>query len=197
MTPLRTYWIRRLGEGMLVLGLLLPALANAIEIDLATRLQQRGHVLMLRHAHAPGFGDPPQFKLDDCTSQRNLDASGRAQATAIGAWLRRQGVRDARVYSSQWCRSLETARLIGLGPVTPLPALNSFFEREQERMSSLVALNAFFARQPMDGPLIILVTHFVNIQAIAGFGVGSGEGVLLQRQAGKAPRVVGRIDFRP
>jgi len=181
---------------MLVLGLLLPALANAIEIDLATRLQQRGHVLMLRHAHAPGFGDPPQFKLDDCTSQRNLDASGRAQATAIGAWLRRQGVRDARVYSSQWCRSLETARLLDLGPVTPLPALNSFYEREHERMSSLVALNAFFARQPVDGPLIILVTHFVNIQAIAGSGVGSGEGVLLQLQAGKAPHGVGRVDFR-
>ena len=196
MTPLRTYWIRRLGEGMLLLGLLLPALANAIEIDLATRLQQRGHVLMLRHAHAPGFGDPPQFKLDDCTTQRNLDASGRAQATAIGAWLRRQGVRDARVYSSQWCRSLETARLLDLGPVTPLPALNSFYEREHERMSSLVALNAFFARQPVDGPLIILVTHFVNIQAIAGSGVGSGEGVLLQLQAGKAPHGVGRVDFR-
>lgn len=196
MTPLRTYWIRRLGAWMLLLGLLLPALANPSEIDLTTRLQQGGHVLMLRHAHAPGFGDPAQFKLDDCTTQRNLDASGRAQASAIGEWLRRQGVRHARVYSSQWCRSLETARLLDLGPVTPLPALNSFFEREQERMSSLVALNAFFARQPVDGPLIILVTHFVNIQAIAGSGVGSGEGVLLQLQAGKAPHGVGRVDFR-
>ena len=197
MTPLRTHWIRRLGAWMLLLGLLLPAHAHASEIDLATRLQQGGHVLMLRHAHAPGFGDPAQFKLDDCTTQRNLDASGRAQATAIGGWLRRQGVRQARVYSSQWCRSMETARLIDLGPVTPLPALNSFYEREQERMSRLVALNAFFARQPVDGPLVIMVTHFVNIQAVASSGVGSGEGVLLQLQAGKAPRVVGRVDFRP
>lgn len=196
MTPLRTYWIRRLGAWMLLLGLLLPALASASEIDLATRLQQGGHVLLLRHAHAPGFGDPVQFKLDDCTTQRNLDASGRAQATAIGEWLRRQGVRDARIYSSQWCRSLDTAQLLDLGPVSPLPALNSFYEREQERMSRLVALYAFFARQPVDSPLIILVTHFVNVQAIAGTGVGSGEGVLLQLQAGKAPRVVGRVDFR-
>lgn len=196
MTPLHTHWIRRLGEWTLLLGLLLPALANASEIDLAARLQQGGHVLMVRHAHAPGFGDPAQFKLDDCATQRNLDASGRAQAAAIGEWLRRQGVRDARVYSSLWCRCLETARLIDLGPVTPLPALNSFYEREQERMSSLVALNAFLARQPVDGPLIILVTHFVNIQAIAGSGVGSGEGVLLQLQAGKAPHGVGRVDFR-
>lgn len=196
MPPLRTHWIRRLGEWVLLLVLLLPALANASEIDLATRLQQGGHVLMLRHAHAPGFGDPSQFQLDDCATQRNLDASGRAQAAAIGEWLRRQGVQHARIYSSQWCRSLETARLLDLGSVTPLPALNSLFEREQERMSSLVALNAFFARQPVDGPLIILVTHFVNIQAIAGSGIGSGEGVLLQLQAGKGPHVLERVDFR-
>lgn len=197
MNRVQTSGFQLLGGWMLLLGALMSPPSTANEIDLATRLQQSGHVLMLRHAHSPGFGDPAHFKVDDCTTQRNLDAAGRAQATAIGEWLRRQGVRDARVYASQWCRSQETARLINLGPVTPLPALNSFFGREQERMSRLVALNAFFARQPVDGPLIILVTHFVNIQAIAGSGVGAGEGVLLQLQAGKAPHVVGRMDFRP
>ena len=196
MNRLLTRWNRWLCGWMLVLGVLTPTLATASDIDLATRLQQGGHVLMLRHAHAPGFGDPPGFELDDCATQRNLDASGRAQATAIGEWLRRQGVREAKVYSSQWCRSLETARLLNLGPVKPLPALNSFFERTHDRVSSLIALNAFFARQPADGPLIILVTHFVNIEAVAGFSVGSGEGVLLQLQAGAAPRVVGRVDFK-
>lgn len=195
MNRMRTAWFSWLAGWMLVLGGLTP-LATASEIDLAPRLQQGGHVLMLRHAHAPGFGDPPQFQLGDCATQRNLDDSGRAQATAIGAWLRRQGVREARVYSSQWCRSLETARLLNLGPVTPLPALNSFFERTHDRMSSLVALNAFFARQPADGPLLILVTHFVNIQAVAGFNAGSGEGALLQLQTGEAPRMVGRVDFK-
>jgi len=196
MNRLLTRWNRWLCGWMLVLGMLTQTLAIASDIDLATRLQQGGHVLMLRHANAPGFGDPPEFKLDDCATQRNLDASGRAQAAAIGEWLRRQGVREAKVYSSQWCRSLETARLLNLGPVTPLPALNSFFERTHDRVSSLIALNAFFARQPGDGPLIILVTHFVNIEAVAGFSVGSGEGMLLQLQAGAAPRVVGRVDFK-
>lgn len=196
MNRLRTSWFRWLGGWMLILGALMPPLSTASEIDLAARLQQGGHVLMLRHTHAPGFGDPPLFQLDDCATQRNLDASGRAQATAIGEWLRRQGVRDAKIYSSQWCRSLETARLLSLGPVTPLPALNSFFERTRDRMSSLVALNAFFARQPADGPLIILVTHFANIQAVVGAGVGSGEGVLLQLQKGDSPNAVGRVDFK-
>jgi len=196
MNRLLTRWNRWLCGWMLVLGVLTPTLVTASDIDLATRLQQGGHVLMLRHAHAPGFGDPPGFELDDCATQRNLDASGRAQAIAIGEWLLRQGVREAKVYSSQWCRSLETARLLNLGPVKPLPALNSFFERTHDRVGSLIALNAFFARQPADGPLIILVTHFVNIEAVAGFSVGSGEGVLLQLQVGAAPRVVGRVDFK-
>ena len=196
MNRLRTSGFRWLCGWMFLLGVLTSTLATASEVDLATRLQQGGHVLMLRHAHAPGFGDPPGFQLDDCATQRNLDASGRTQAAAIGEWLRRQGVREAKVYSSQWCRSLETARLLNFGAVTPLPALNSFFERTQDRVNSLVALNAFFARQPADGPLIILVTHFVNIQAVAGLSVGSGEGVLLQLQAGEAPRVIGRVDFK-
>jgi phosphohistidine phosphatase SixA len=180
-----------------MLGGLTATLANAGEPELATRLQQGGHVLMMRHAHAPGFGDPPGFKLDDCTTQRNLDSGGRAQATAIGDWLRRQGVREALVYSSLWCRNIETARLLDLGPVTPLPALNSFFEREQDRVGILVALNAFLTRQPIDGPLLILVTHFVNIEAVAGTGVGSGKAVLLQLQAGASPRVIGPVDFKP
>ena len=196
MNRWRTHWIRWFGGWMIVSGMLASTLATSSEIDLAARLKQGGHVLMLRHAHALGFGDPPEFQLDDCATQRNLDASGRAQATAIGEWLHRQGVWETRVYSSQWCRCLETARLLRLGPVTPLPALNSFFERTQDRLSSLVALNAFFARQPADGPLLVMVTHFVNIQAVAGYGVGSGEGVVLQLRAGEAPRVVGRVDFK-
>lgn len=173
------------------------ALAAASDTELAMRLQQGGHVLLLRHAEAPGFGGPPQFSADDCATQRNLDARGRAQAAAIGEWLRRHGVRDARVYSSQWCRCLETGRLLALGPVTPLPALNSLFDRAQERERSLAELNAFFAGQPADGPLLVLVTHFANIQAVTGSGVGSGEAVLLQLQASAPPRVVGRLDFKP
>jgi phosphohistidine phosphatase SixA len=197
MNDRRRRCVRWLVSGLLVLGMPASTLATAIEADHAARLQQGGHVLLLRHAEAPGFGDPPRFRLDDCSTQRNLDARGRAQAAAIGEWLRRHGVRDARVHSSLWCRCLETARLLDLGPVTPLPALNSLFGRTQARERSVAELNAFFAAQPADGPLLILVTHFANIQALTGSGPGSGEGVLLQLQAGAAPRVVGRLDFRP
>ena len=92
-------------------------------------LAKPGRVLMLRHAEAPGVGDPPGFRLDDCGTQRNLDDSGRRQARALGARLANAGVAAARVYSSQWCRCLETARLaFPKVTVEPYPALNSFFE---------------------------------------------------------------------
>ena len=81
----------------------------------------------MRHATAPGTGDPAEFQLDDCATQRNLSAVGREQARATGARLRAAGITSAEVYSSQWCRCLETARLLGLGEVLELPALNSFF----------------------------------------------------------------------
>ncbi len=165
--------------------------------DLIPRLQAGGHVLMLRHALAPGTGDPSGFRLGDCHTQRNLNDRGRDQARGIGAWLHAQGVSRARVFSSQWCRCLETAALLDLGPVTPLPALNSFFERPQERELRLAALRDFIARQPLDGELIILVTHYVTIAGLTGEGVSSGEAIVLTLTEGNPPGMVGSLNFTP
>ena len=150
---------------------------------------------MIRHALAPGNGDPPGFKIGNCSTQRNLDETGREQARNIGDWLRASGITTARVYSSQWCRCLETARLMDLGPVVELPALNSFYERIQDREPNLNALNDFISRQPANGDLIVLVTHFVTIGAVAGESVSSGKGVLLELSDAQDFKVVGRIDF--
>ena len=147
--------------------------------ELVDRMKAGGHILMIRHAMAPGNGDPSNFRIGDCKTQRNLDDSGRAQARKIGTWLRTRGIESARVYSSQWCRCLETADLIGLGPVHALRALNSFYERIQDREPTLRALNDFISRQPTDGHLIIFVTHFVTVGAMTGKSVSSGEGILL------------------
>ena len=160
-------------------------------------LTSGGHVLMLRHAYAPGTGDPANFRLDDCSTQRNLNDRGRAQAGAIGDWLRARGVTRARVFSSQWCRCLETAERLGLGPVTPLPALNSFFERPEDREPNLAALRRFLADQPRDGALIVLVTHFVTIAGLTGEGVGSGEAVVLDLGTGAPYPLIGRLAFGP
>jgi phosphohistidine phosphatase SixA len=159
------------------------------------QMPTKGHVLMIRHAVAPGSGDPETFRIGDCATQRNLDERGRDQARRIGAWLRANGVPAARVYSSQWCRCLETAARMDIGPVTELPALNSFFERPEDRAPNLAALQAFFERQPHEGDLIVLVTHYVTIAGVTGIGVSSGEGVLLKLADGGQLALVRRLSF--
>jgi phosphohistidine phosphatase SixA len=178
------------------LVLLLAVVADAAEPDrLVSQIKAGGRVLMIRHANAPGNGDPAHFLIGDCSTQRNLDMEGRLQARQIGQWLRNRGIGSARIYASQWCRCLETAELIGLGPIAELPALNSFFDRPQDREPNLSALRAFLAEQPADGPLIILVTHFVTISAITGEGVSSGSGVVARLTGGGSLEVAGRLDF--
>lgn len=179
--------------------LVAPALAFASGPAVAAgplplgELVKPGRVLLLRHALAPGIGDPTGFRLRDCSTQRNLDASGRSQAIKLGERLVRAGISRARVYSSQWCRCLDTARLLDLGPVMELPALNSFFERPQERDTNIAALRAFLAKLPADGPPVLLVTHQVTISALTGMFAASGGGVLLQLDGSLRPRVLGEI----
>lgn len=158
------------------------------------RLDEGGYVVMLRHATAPGGGDPENFRLGDCATQRNLSDEGRAEARRLGERLRAQGIASAEVYSSQWCRCLETAQLLDQGPVEPLPALNSFFSRPADRAPNLDALRRFLAGLPEDGPPVILVTHQVTISAITGRGAASGEAIILAADGTGRPPVVGTIE---
>lgn len=156
-------------------------------------LAKPGRLLLLRHANAPGNGDPPNFSLEDCATQRNLDPVGRAQALALGQRLVQAGVKQARVYSSQWCRCLDTARLLEMGPVEPLPALNSFYQRSQQREATLAALRAFLAGLPTGGSPVILVTHQFTINAFTGEGTVSGGGSLFELNGSGSPRLLGAI----
>jgi len=178
-------------------GLVALAMAgvDSDQAEMIERMKAGGHILMIRHALAPGTGDPANFRIGDCSTQRNLDDRGREQAGAIGKFLRSKGITSARVYSSQWCRCLETAELIKMGTVTELPALNSFYELTRDREPNLKALRKFIAEQPFDGVLVILVTHLVTISAIANEGVSSGEGVLLKLSRDAPYKIVGRLDF--
>jgi len=175
--------------------MLLTAAGVQADDRLADQMKTGGHVLMVRHAYAPGSGDPANFTIGDCSTQRNLNDEGRAQARRIGDWLRARGVDSARVYSSQWCRCLETAENMNLGIVAELPALNSFYEAPQDREPNLSALRAFLSKQPSDGNLIVLVTHFVTIAGITDVGVSSGEGVVLQLDGKGGFDVLGNLQF--
>lgn len=153
--------------------------ADSMDGNRLTSITGTGRVLIVRHALAPGTGDPHNFKIDDCFTQRNLDARGRKQALAMGEWLRSQGVERTRVYSSQWCRCKDTAELMKLGPVKELRALNSFYQRWEEKESNMQALRRFLSEQHVDETLIVLVTHQVTITALTGVYPTSGTGVLL------------------
>ncbi|MDF2780223.1 MAG: putative phosphohistidine phosphatase, SixA [Geminicoccaceae bacterium] len=170
-----------------------PAPAPAAdEAELFEALRTGRAALLLRHALAPGTGDPAEFRLDDCATQRNLSAAGREQARAIGERLRAQGIAQAEVYSSQWCRCLETARLLDLGSVTELPALNSFFGDRASADAQTAALRDFLSAGPRAAP-VVLVTHQVNITALTGQGARSGEIVVVALPFEGEGSVLGRI----
>jgi phosphohistidine phosphatase SixA len=142
-------------------------------------LRAGGVVALIRHARAPGTGDPPNFRLDDCATQRNLSAAGRAQARRIGEAFR--GVRVDRVLSSAWCRSLETAQL-AFGRTEVFAPLNSFFRQgdEPEQTQRTLAVIASWR-----GPgVLALVTHQVNITALTRDFPQEGEVLVLEPDSG-------------
>ena len=138
-----------------------------------------GTVAVMRHALAPGFSDPDNFDVKDCTTQRNLNDAGRDQARRIGAALRSRGLTFDKVYSSEWCRCQETAALLNIGSVTPLPALNSFFENRGNEPQQSAYMRKFLAKNA-SWQKLFLVTHQVNIWALAGYGTDSGEIIVVK-----------------
>lgn len=163
--------------------------------ELAAKLAEPGHIAMMRHALAPGTGDPANFALGDCATQRNLSEAGRRQARRTGDFLRGLGVREARVFSSQWCRCLETAELLDLGPVEPLPALNSFFRSRARGPEQTRELRETIAGMDLSRP-VVMVTHQVNITRLTDVFPSSGEIVVLRREADGDLAVLGTVDPR-
>jgi broad specificity phosphatase PhoE len=168
----------------------LPNLAIANDWE---ALERPGAVAIMRHALAPGTGDPAAFRLGDCATQRNLDERGRAQARAIGDAFRARGIVFDNVFTSQWCRTRETAELLDLGPVTEAPTLNSFFRDFSTREEQTGATRALVAAQ--EGRTL-LVTHQVNISALTGRSTRSGE-VLVIRLTETGADILGSILIAP
>ncbi|MCU0968208.1 MAG: histidine phosphatase family protein [Rubrivivax sp.] len=159
--------------------------------DAEALLRAGGVVIAFRHALAPGTFDPPQFRLGDCSTQRNLSDDGRVQARRIGAWFRDRGLKPARVRSSPWCRCVDTAELAFGGAETWAALGSPRGADEVTNAESLRALREAVAAAPR-GRFEAWVTHMFVLSALTGEGSSSGEGLVL-RTEGDRMRVLARI----
>ena len=173
---------RLLTVASVVSGLaVLPGRVEPVQAAPATALWDTlaagGQVVLIRHAEAPGVGDPANFTLGDCSTQRNLSAGGRAQSERLGETFRVHGVEVGQVLSSEWCRCVDTATL-AFGAVEPWPALNSFFRDASTDAAQTAEVRARVAAWTGPGTLV-LVTHQVNITALTNIFPASGEIIVL------------------
>jgi broad specificity phosphatase PhoE len=173
---------RQFTSTLLGLALGAPACLRAqvtpASADFWAQLRQGGNLLLMRHAlTVAGTGDPPNFRIGDCSTQRNLSDTGREQAKRVGAAFQREGIRLDEVRSSAWCRCVDTAEL-AFGSHSVWSPINSFFQQnsgEQQTREVLKALRPFKAPRNL-----VLVTHQVNISALTGSFTAMGE-ILLTR----------------
>lgn len=157
-------------------------------------LRGDGYVALIRHASAPGVGDPAGYRLDDCTTQRNLSDAGRATARALGDRFRAERVKVGKVVASQWCRSRQTAELMNLGPVEEVPGFNNVFVLRDQRDRITAEGRAVIAAWRGPGTLVV-GTHGDNIYELLGFNPREAEVVVVKPDVSEARkmRLIGRI----
>ena len=154
-------------------------------------LRVPGSIVVLRHSHAPGAFDPPDARLDDCSTQRNLDERGRAQARRIGEAFRQNGIAVGIVRSSPRCRCLDTARL-AFGRVEPWAALQGALRDTERRERQLAEIRAAIAAH-RTGPPLVLVTHGIVVSDLTGLRIAMGAFVVLRRSADGRHEPVGQL----
>ena len=154
-------------------------------------LRAPGSVVVLRHSYAPGAFDPPGARLDDCSTQRNLDENGRAQARRVGEAFRQRGLAVGTVLSSPRCRCLDTARL-AFGLAQAWEPLQGALRDTERRQRQLVEIRSAIAAH-RDGPPLVLVTHGSVVSDLTGLNIRMGALVLLRRAADGSHAVAGQL----
>jgi phosphohistidine phosphatase SixA len=189
--------VRTIQFALLIVFMLAGGAADAAD-DTApawTALRGDGHVALIRHASAPGpAGDPFDYKLDDCTTQRNLSEQGRTEARALGARFRMQQVKVGKVVSSQWCRCTQTAELMNIGPVDDAPTFNNAFVLTGTRDELTAGARTTIGAWSGPGTLVV-VTHGENILLMLGIRPREGEVIVVAPDptSQKKMRLIGRI----
>jgi len=178
-----------------LLGLGGPFIGSANAQGVWSQLREDpGLVVLMRHAIAPGGGDPPGFTLGKCSSQRNLSAEGRSQARSIGREFREQRVPIDAVLSSRWCRAVDTAKLLGLGTARPKSSLDSVFTASQQVSDRKKRQTEQIIRNHRgNSGVLVLVGHQANIIDLTGVAPNSGGAVIVRADKNGNIKVLGQI----
>jgi phosphohistidine phosphatase SixA len=157
------------------------SLTSSIKADLnenlINQLEEGGKLIFIRHAYAPGSGDPNNFNLNDCSTQRNLSEEGKKQAKSIGNFFIKNEIKIDKVLSSEWCRCKETAK-IAFKDYTTKSFLNSFYSSKfaKNKDKQVKALKEYIKDyKNNNNENLVLVTHYVLISEILNYGSSSGE----------------------
>ena len=181
------WWLVALCSALLAL---VPSAAVASEA-LWSLLKKGGHVVLMRHAvTTSGVGDPPGFRLDDCSTQRNLTDAGRQDAKRVGAAFRARGIAIERVLTSPWCRCIETANL-AFGKAETSTALSNLFTHPENRDQQVSAM-----KQLVDAPTAgnrVLVSHGATISALTSVSLDTAEMLIVTPQPRGGFVVQGRL----
>lgn len=170
---------------IIILISLTSSIKAEIDKDILASLKEGNKLIFIRHAYAPGGGDPDNFDINDCNTQRNLSDSGRQQAKNISNFFIENQINFKRVYSSEWCRCKETAK-IAFGDFETKNFLNSFFSQKfaKNRKKQMNDLNNFVNNYNDDGNLVF-VTHYVVISEALNYAPSSGEIVVADKKFNK------------
>ena len=170
---------------------LTPPVKADLNKKLINQLEEGGKLIFIRHAYAPGSGDPDNFNLNDCSTQRNLSKEGQRQAEYIGEFFRNNKVKIDKVLSSEWCRCKETAK-IAFKNFSTNSFLNSFYSSKfaKNKDKQVKALKEYIKKFKSDKNLV-LVTHYVLISEILNYGPSSGEIVV----SNKNLNIIGSLEI--
>ena len=170
---------------IIILISLTSSIKAEIDKDILASLKEGNKLIFIRHAYAPGGGDPDNFDINDCNTQRNLNESGRRQAKNISNFFIENQINFKKVYSSEWCRCKETAK-IAFGDFETKNFLNSFFSQKfsKNRKKQMNDLNNFVDNYKDDGNLVF-VTHYVVISEALNYAPSSGEIVVADKKFNK------------
>ena len=147
--------------------------------NLIAELKKGGKLIFIRHAYAPGIGDPDNFDIDNCNTQRNLNDVGRKQAKKIGAFFKKNNITVDEVYSSEWCRCKETAQ-IAFNKYEEKNFLNSFYSSRffKNKEQQMIKLKRFIYNHN-NKKNIIFLTHYVVINETLNYSSNSGEIIVI------------------